>query len=222
MRPLPLTKARDVYNYLLTQADGPDPWIDVVVRGMAPVSMQPGAPLRSYSWVYSRRFGAFVPDQAIGSVDYPGIRRFADFLRFQQHPGMRNVFLGVPLGKGERLGRNFDGDSLLNGEETMWGCVDPGSRRQRGSDGYDSSLDNRAPQLVRDSFRLLLSVATHAQFAFEAKEDVRWDLQVQDQSGSVTFQSRGAAFAKQHTIHAHGLFPGGASTNLGLGQHSTT
>ena len=199
---------QQIQSILLRQAKGSDPWVELVVRGYSPVDLANPGPLSFYSWLYEPAIDRFVPDVAPTAPNYPGLRQLRDFAQFNLHPTMRHHFLFVPLGKGDRLGRDWDGDHVINGAEGAFGRWKKDQDGDGEPDGYSAADDATAPGIVPGSFRLLMARATHAEFVFEATEDVRWSLRIEDVTGTQQYYSEGVAFGRQHTIHAHELHPG--------------
>ena len=195
-------------------------WIDVVVIGES--DMGTGA-LERRSWLYDPRTRLFQPDD--GSAPRP--LSFFEELDAPVNHLRQNAFLGVPRGTGERVGLDFDGDGLRN-------HLEPGAdawEKDRDGDGWpdgheaakaqggttqgdpdDPAVtsahgDQRAPALAKGTtLRALLVRASHAEFSFEADEDVEWTLKAHADHGSVT--AHGAGFARRQTAHLHGLRSG--------------
>jgi len=94
-------------NYLIAQANQRN--CDIAVYGTSAI----GGVTRTLGWTYNRGTGRFDPDDT--SVGSQPIAFFSG-----QASGVgANVFVGVPVGSGERFGVDFDTDALFNGDESQ-------------------------------------------------------------------------------------------------------
>ncbi|MEM8712069.1 MAG: hypothetical protein AAGG01_14055, partial [Planctomycetota bacterium] len=170
-------------------------------------------------------FDLFIPDQR--GDQSPGAQPLSYFFRGLVAQDSRHLFLGVLAGHGTRLGIDFDRDGIVNGDESArqrWlrdrdgdGFPDGYERDHGGTEDDPAAgpLDATPPRLRQDpvtgldAFELLMARASHAEFAFHATEEVRWELEATSLVGPLgsvpTVRSSGASFARAHTIHLHGL-----------------
>ena len=217
-----VTSSRGIQRLLIEQAERG--WIDVVVRGTVPDPNQPGS-LIDAAWLYDPQSSRFRSDRPAGSS--PGPQGLAYFRQFATHPDMRNLFMGVPAGLGQRLGVDFDRDGIVNGEERglqgwIWDrdgdSLPDGYERDNGGTEDDPSQqpqDSTPPSLTIDpatgelAFQPVMVRATHAEFNFVASEEVRWELEVRSALppvfGIPTVHAIGPSFAVQHTAQIHDL-----------------
>lgn len=200
-------------------------WIDVVVIGES--DMGTGA-LERRSWLYEPKTRLFRPDD--GSAPRP--LAFFEALAPPVNHLRQNAFLGAPRGTGERIALDFDGDGLRNHLEAGadawekdrdgdgWPDGHEAARTPAGTSQGDpddpaqtsASGDAVAPAIAKGgSLRALLVRASHAEFSFEANEDVEWSLTAKADHGQVT--ASGTGFARRQTAHLHGLRSG---TNYSL------
>ncbi len=93
------------FTYLNQQANLGN--CDVVISGK---SVDSSSSLVSARWFFDRNLSRFVADQ-VGFAP----RTMADFLNNQAQES--NLFFGVPVGMGERIGVDFDMDGILNGSD---------------------------------------------------------------------------------------------------------
>jgi hypothetical protein len=98
-------------NYLVPQANARN--CDIVVYGKSTID----ATLQPMRWFYDRSLAKFVAE------DSTVANQPLSFFTTQAQAGQgSNVFMGVPVGMGERIGIDYDGDDLRNLDETLvWG-----------------------------------------------------------------------------------------------------
>lgn len=99
------TQLTEVRDYLVPQADLRN--CDVVVIGRVDV----GRGVEPMAWTYDRVAQLFVPE------DLQVTPRTLEFLLSEVELGRSNLFLGLPVGMGERFGIDFDQDDLPNRSE---------------------------------------------------------------------------------------------------------
>jgi len=92
-------------NYLVAQANQRN--CDIAVYGTSTIS----GSTRTLGWTYNRGSGQFDPDDTTLSSQP------LSFFTGQASAVNVNVFVGVPVGSGERFGVDFDTDGLFNSDE---------------------------------------------------------------------------------------------------------
>jgi hypothetical protein len=176
----PDTSAR-IRSWLIRQSSVD--WVGVAVVGTFPdANTQQLVPVH---WYYDPDTQVFIPEDPA----FPQVK-LAAFLNFDAHPGMRNVFMGVPPGNEERLGVDWDADELSTSEE-LANSTDPwdpdtdgdgftdGNEVAHGSDPTQSTsvpVDQTPPALVAGSLGVDFVSAASAKLFFESSEPASWTI----------------------------------------------
>lgn len=205
-----------IQDILLDQAN--KGWIDVVVHAATPIS---STTYDDRSWHYIPGTGSFRQDDGTSLVNLSYFATIGGVDR-------QYVFFGALPGTGKRLGGDFDRDGLINGAENSidgWltdrdGDTYPdgheatpltggGMQGDPNDPAVTSAAETTLPSLASGSFFTpLMYRASHAQFTFEADEDVRWTLigvPTGSAMGSGNVFASGRGYARSHTAHLHGL-----------------
>ena len=188
-----------VRTYLLRQAMGRN--CDVVAFGTVEI----GGQARELRWTWDRSLELFrAEDSSLPPVDL-------GFFHAQALSGKgRNVFLGLPVGMGERFAIDFDADGLPNADELALGTdpEDPDSDGDGDPDGHElanggdpldpgkTSDDQTAPQVL--GLRVVYVTNTLAKILFETDEPAVF--QAAWTSGAHSGEAHSTLFQRVHTV----------------------
>lgn len=200
---------REIERYLLPQATKRN--ADLVAFGT--VDLQDGAGTRELRWFFDRTTRRFqcedssVPAQAAG------------FFLHQASSGLgSNLFVGLPVGMGERFGVDFDHDQVFNLDEVALGTdpFDPDSDGDGARDGHevanggdpldDGVLPDDMVAPVVENLRVVYVTNRVAKIQFDTVEPTRFDA-----AWTSANQSGGDSsdlFEKTHTVLLTGLRSG--------------
>jgi hypothetical protein len=191
----------EIDRYLIPQARKRN--ADLVVFGTVDLDEEAGP--RELRWVYDRFTQRFRCEDS--SVPDKGL---TFFLRQAKEGFGSNVFLGLPVGMGERFGVDFDHDQIFNGDELTLG-TDPmnadsdgdgapdGHELANGGDPLDDGVlpsDTTAP--VVENLRVVYATNRAAKIQFDTAEPTRFEAQWTVNALSGTDASQ--LFEKTHTV----------------------
>ncbi len=194
----------ELQNHLLVEAKKGN--ADIAVFG----TLQLDADATPMRWFWDRGQELFVPENS----SLPA-RTLTDFLDAARANRVDLVFMGLPVGKAERIGVDADGDELFNQDERRYHC-DPlqsdtdgdglpdGHEVKNGGDPSDPellSVDDTFPTI--QGLRTVFTTSKIAKLQFRTDEPCRvsatWSSGAQ--LGSVDLRD----FEKEHSIHLAAL-----------------
>jgi hypothetical protein len=198
-----------VDDYLILQAEAG--WADIAVFGTVNGSYA--------RWFYDRELDRFVADDRT-------TKKPLSFFYNKAAQGLaRNVFLGLPLGSGERFAVDFDGDDLYNREEATLG-TDPytvdwdGDTFRDGHEvrnGSDPKLASSTPTDVVfptvTSFDLRWITTKQARLQFTTDEPTTFELTYSPSTGGTATIVSGLEPGKLHSVVLTDLLP----STIGVG-----
>jgi hypothetical protein len=197
--------ARAIEGYLMDQAQARN--ADIAVFGR--VDVGESAP-RELRWFWNRQTGLFSPEDGT-LAEQP----LAFFVRQAELGSGNNVFLGLPVGMGERFAVDFDNDQLRNLDEVALG-TDPlvadsdgdgdpdGHEVLNGGDPLDDQVgsnDTTAP--VIENLRTVYVTNRVAKIQFDTAEPTRFEATWA--SGSQAGTDESDLYEKTHTVLLHRL-----------------
>jgi len=198
--------AKRLREYLLRQAELEN--CDVVAYGIVDV----GAGPVTLRWWWDPTLGRFRSEDSSVAP-----RTLTFFIQQAAQGTAQLVFLGLPVGMGERFGVDFDLDGLYNADELSWGTdpEDPdsdgdgdldGHEVEHGGDPNDPGIgsDDQVPPTI-SAERVLFVTNTVAKIQFQTDElctfEATWSQG--NQSGGVTSDLP----ERHHTVILRGLRP---------------
>ncbi len=186
--------------YLVPQADARN--CDIAVYGTSQIAAVPTA----MRWFYDRDTGLFVPeDTSVAS-------QALSFFTGQALAGEgSNVFVGLPVGMGERFAVDYDGDDLYNADEAALGTnpFDADTDEDGWPDGHEvknggnalasgvGSVDTTNPTILRSVTPLV--TGTVARINVETDEPCRVRIEYSRAGGGLQVKASDV-FAKTHSV----------------------
>ena len=205
-----------IRNYLLDQAE--KGYADVAVFGVYPKA---GIPM-PVNWVYRSSSQTFEPDDpGLAAID------FDDFVTATLAGQASNIFVGLPLGNGERAAIDWDNDALINGAEALY-LTDPKNPDSDG-DGYpdghevlhggaptnpainSQAGDNASP--VVENVVVEWVNTKNARMTFTTNEPARIDVEYHVDGGPLHMVSE-PDFATVHSVLLNELVPSTVFSDL--------
>ena len=194
----------ELEGYLMPQALAGN--ADVVVFGSADL----GHGLRDLRWYWDASRSLFVPeDSSLPANDLEA------FLGAASRGKARLVFMGLPVGKGERVGVDHDGDELFNRDELRLhtsplladsdgdGFPDGHEVKNSGdpTDAAQLSIDTTPPRISNP--QLVFQTTRIAKVQFQTDEPCQ--VSATWVSGSLSGSVASTSFEKQHTLNLSNL-----------------